>query len=99
MKRGVRPGFEHIWGYHGRWKEKKIRPGLWKFRFKASKGKRSRSMGSFGIGTKGAWDIKARQYIKKTGLGRYQTLMIGTKRPLKFKVKRPKRFKRKYRRY
>lgn len=97
MARGVPKGFRHNWGYHGHWDERKIKKGLWKFKFRATKSRKTaKSMGSFGIGTTGAWDIKARQYIKKTGLGKYQTTMIGTKRPLKFKVRKPYRKKRRY---
>lgn len=47
-------------------------------------------MGSFGIGTKGAWKINGIQYITKTGKGKYQTKLIGTKKPLKFYIKRPR---------
>lgn len=90
-RKGVPKNFKHIWGYHGRWSERKVRPSLWRFKFVATKNKRARSMGNFGKGTKGAWNIKARQYITKTGLGRYQTTMVGTKRPIKFFVKRPRR--------
>jgi hypothetical protein len=95
-KKAVGKGFRHIWKYNGKWDETKIRPGLWKFKFRASKGKRSKRYGSFGKGTKGAWYIKGIQYIEKTGKGKYQTTLIGTKKPLKFYVKKPKR---KYRRY
>lgn len=88
--KGVPKGFRHIWGYHGKWDEKKIRPGKWKFKFTATKGKRSKSYGSFGKGTTGAWDIEGKQYIKKVGKGKYQTILYGTKKPLKFHVKKPK---------
>lgn len=69
------------------WDETKKRKGLWKFRFRATKNRRAKGMGSFGIGTRGAWKIKGIQYIKKTGRGRYQTFLVGTKKPLKFYVK------------
>lgn len=94
MKRSVPKGFKHVWGYHGRWKERKVRKGKWSFVFTATKGKRARRMGSFGIGTKGAWRINGIQYIKKIGKGRYQTKLVGTKRPLRFYVKKTrKRYK------
>lgn len=97
MKKGVPSGFRHKWSYlKSLWNEKKVRPGLWKFNWKATKRKRSRKWGNFGKGTKGAWKINAIQYIVKTGKGKYQTKMIGTKKPLKFYVKKPKNKKRKY---
>lgn len=92
-KRGVPKGFRHNWTYRGHWDETKVKPGLWKFRFKATKRQHARGMGNFGIGTTGAWEIKAKQYIKKTGKGKYQTEMIGTKKPLKFHVKKRRYWK------
>lgn len=92
-------GYRHIWRYKGRWNEKKVRKGLWRFNFIATKNKKSNSYGQFGKGTKGAWKINAIQYIVKVGKGRYQTRMIGTKKPLKFYVKRtykPRRYHRYY---
>lgn len=89
--KGVPKGFVHDWTYRGHWHEKKIRPGLWRFRFRATKNRKADRMGSFGIGTKGAWKIKGTQYIRKTGRGKYQTDFIGTKRPLKFYIKSKKR--------
>lgn len=88
-KRGVPSRFRHVWGYKGVWDETKIRPRLWRFRFRASKGKKSKSYGNFGKGTTGAWKINGIQYIKKTGKGKYQTDFKGYKRPLYFKVKKP----------
>lgn len=91
MRNGVPKGYKHIWGYRGVWKEQKQRKGLWKFTFKATKGKKSKSYGNFGKGTKGAWKINGIQYIKKTGKGKYQTVLVGTKKPLKFYVKTGRR--------
>ena len=91
LGRAVPKGFRHIWKYHGRWDETKVRPGLWRFKFVASKGKQSRRLGSFGVGTKGGWAIKAKQYLTKTGIGKYQTTMVGYKRPLRFNVKKAKK--------
>lgn len=87
---GVPKGYQHSWKYNGRWNEKKIRKGLWKIRFRATKSRGgSKKLGSFGIGTKGAWKISGIQYIKKIGPRKYQTTLIGTKKPLKFYVKKP----------
>lgn len=102
MRRGVPKGYKHNWSYRGHWAEKKIRPGKWTFTFTATKHRKAgRNLGSFGIGTKGAWRINGIQYITKTGTGTYQTKLIGTKKPLKFYVKKPRyqtkrKWKRKY---
>lgn len=100
MAKGVPKGFEHSWRYNGRWNEKKIKKGLWKGRFRAIKSRKyTKSMGSFGIGTKGAWDIWGTQYIKKIAPNKYATDYIFYKKPKKFYVKKPKRRynRRKYR--
>lgn len=89
--RGVRPGYRENWKYTGRWSERKVRPGLWKFGFRATKRRRANSFGSFGRGTTGAWKINATQYIRKTNKGEYQTYMRGTKRPIFFNVRKPYR--------
>lgn len=91
VQQGVPNGYTHNWTYRGRWHEKKTHKGLWKFTFKATKHRRASKMGSFGIGTTGAWRIKGIQYIKKTGKGTYQTKLIGTKVPMRFNVKRPQK--------
>lgn len=89
MKKGVPKGYRHIWGYRGRWDEIKVKPGLWRFTFQATKGhKGKKSYGNFGKGTKGAWYIQGIQYITKTGKGTYQTKLIGIKKPLRFYIKK-----------
>lgn len=85
--KGVPAGYRENWKYVGRWSERKVRKGLWKFRFRATKRRKARSYGNFGKGTTGAWKINGIQYIKKTGKGEYQTDFRGTKRPLKFNVR------------
>ena len=56
-RRGVPVGYNENWKYVGRWSEKKIKPGIWRFRFRATKRRKARGYGSFGKGTTGAWDI------------------------------------------
>lgn len=90
-RKGVPKGYKENWKYTGRWSERKIRKGLWKFQFRATKRRKANTYGSFGKGTTGAWRINGIQYIKKTGMGEYQTDFRGYKRPLRFNVKRPKR--------
>lgn len=88
----VKKGYRHVWKYTGRWDETKLGRGKgWKINFRATKRRRHRSMGEFGIGTKGAWRIKGIQYIVKTGRDTYKTKLVGRKYPLKFHVKRPRR--------
>lgn len=91
-RKGVPPGYKEDWAYRGRWSERKLKPGLWKFRFRATKRRKANDYGNFGKGTKGAWKINGVQYIKKTGLGKYQTDFIGYKKPLKFYVKKPRKY-------
>jgi hypothetical protein len=90
--KGVPKNYKHIWGYRGVWKEKKRGRGKgWDFTFNATKNHKHKGMGSFGIGTKGAWKVIGIQYITKTGKNTYQTKLIGKKYPLKFYVKKPRR--------
>ena len=73
------------------WDETKLGKGRgWKINFRATKRHAHRNMGSFGVGTKGAWRVRGIQYITKTGKNTYQTHLIGRKYPLKFYVKRPR---------
>lgn len=88
MVRGVPKGYKEFWKYRGRWKERKLGKGFWGFTFKATKGRNSRSYGNYPRGSRFGWYIKARQYVIKTGKGRYQTIMKGTKRLIHSKVKR-----------
>lgn len=98
LKMGVPKGYKHKWKYKGAWSEKKVRKGLWRFRFRATKShKGRRGEGNFGVGTKGAWKIKGIQYIRKISPNAYQTELIGTKTPMKFYVRKKKQNKR-YRR-
>lgn len=92
--KGVPKNYRHIWRYSGVWDETKLGRGKgWKIDFKATKRHRHKSMGSFGIGTKGAWRVSGIQYITKTGKNTYQTRLIGKKYPLKFYVKKSYRKK------
>ena len=75
VRKGVPKNYRHIWKYKGKWDEKKVRPGLWRFTFSATKGHKHKGMGSFGIGTKGAWKIFGIQYIKKTGKNTFKRKM------------------------
>jgi len=87
-KKSTPRGFRHIWGYRGVWNEQKIAPRTWKFRFVASKGKKSSTYGSFRKGFNVTWKINAIQKATKTGKGKYQTIMTGTKKQLRTGYKR-----------
>lgn len=89
----VKKGYQHNWKYTGHWKEKKIAPGKWKIRFRATKGRRVRGRPQKYEPKKGfqiLWKINAYQRATKTGRGTYQTDMYGTKKVVKagYKKKR-----------
>lgn len=90
--KGVKKGYRHIWKYKGVWDETKLGQGKgWKIKFRATKGRKHKGMGPFGVGTTGSWNIRGIQYIKKTGRDTYQTTLIGKKYPRKFNVKKPRK--------
>lgn len=89
-KRGVPPGYKHVWRYKGVWREKKLPGGTWKISFKATKGKKSHSYGQFKKGFKVVWKIKGIQTAEKIAPGRYQTHLIATKKRIKSGYKRRK---------
>lgn len=93
MARGVKPGYRHLWKYTGLWNEKKIGKGLWKGSFRATKGKRSKSLGGFPKGTKVLWKLTGTQTARKTAKGRYQTNFKFRKKLLKINVPRHRRKK------
>lgn len=73
-------GYRSKWGYKGVWTEKKLRPGLWKFRFVATKTRKAKGYGTITRGDEINWGFKkVRQYVKKTGKGRYHTVLTGLK--------------------
>lgn len=83
---GVPPGFTHNWSYRGHWKERKIKPGLWKGRFKATKRTKAKSLGPK-PGSKLTWNIKGKQTARKTGKGEYQTTFDFTKKLVNAKIR------------
>jgi hypothetical protein len=91
-KRGVPTGYKHIWGYRGVWKERKGKYGVWKIDFKATKGKKAKGYGSFKRGFAIKWRINAIQTAVKTGPGRYETHMVGTKKQIKSKTFKKRKY-------
>ena len=90
--KGVRKGYTHIWTYRGPWKERKIGPGTWKVAFRATKSKKHSGRGGPAIGAKIHWRFSnVHQYAVKTGRGRYQTILLGTKHLVKMKGYRGRR--------
>lgn len=77
--RGVPVGYQEHWKYVGRWSEKKIAPGKWRFRFNAGKTRRS-GHGGPQPGTRITWGFKnVQQRVIKTRAGHYETEMTGIK--------------------
>lgn len=87
-KRATPKGYRHIWRYHGRWDETKLTPRKWRFRFRATKGKKSKGYGGFGKGFWVKWKIDGIQTAYKTNKGTYQTDLRGTKTLIKSGNKR-----------
>ena len=73
-------GYRSKWVYRGVWTEKKIRPGLWKFKFVATKSRQAKGYGSITRGDEIDWGFRGvNQRVRKIGKGRYQTVMEGLK--------------------
>lgn len=94
-KRGVPKGYRHHWDYKdARWHENKVKPGVWKITFMATKGRRGKKAkfhpGAPPIGTRIRWKVTGIQRAIKISRNKYKTKMIGTKRLLK--IKRPRRY-------
>ena len=62
---GVWTGYKAKWGYRGVWTEKKIRPGLWKFKFVATKSRQAKGYGSIARGDKIYWGLE--ELIRELG--------------------------------
>lgn len=82
----MRKGSRHNWAYRGRWFERKIAPGKWRFSFMATK--RQKAHPGVKRGSRFIWKINGVQRAVKTKSGRYQTKFTGTKKLIKAKVKK-----------
>lgn len=87
---GMPVGGTHIWNYvNGVWKEKKIAPDRWMFRFESIKRRKEKAPLNSGapIDTQYHWYILADQLARKVDKDTYETTMDG----VKFKIahKRP----------
>ena len=76
---GVKPGYKHRWKYKGHWKETKIAPGLWKFRFDALKHRKGSPKGGLRPGQSISWNIKGTQTAIKVSGRTYKTTFTGSK--------------------
>lgn len=78
-RRGVPKGYVHNWSYRGRWWEKKIKPGVWKVVFRATKRNKS-GRGGPKPGFRIVWGFRnVKQKAVKTGRGQYQTVLTAQK--------------------
>lgn len=97
-RKGVPTNYKAWWGYRGPWKEIKVAPGTWKFKFKAGKQRKGGKGGSHPPGRHIQWVIKARQYVIKRknrrGKIHYDTVMVGTKKLAKVNYKKPRFYRR-----
>lgn len=91
--KGVPAGYFEDWKYVGRWKERKLKKGLWMGRFRATKKRMQhvRGFGSFGVGTRLRWKIFGYQDAIKVAKDKYLTDYKFFKKPVYVIVRKPKR--------
>ena len=79
---GMRVGRSHTWRYDaGEWKERKVTPDRWEFRYSVPKRRAGRAPEGSGapIGTAYHWYIIADQVVTKLDANSYMTEMVGHK--------------------
>jgi hypothetical protein len=89
---GIRVGRSHTWRYDpGEWKERKVTPDRWEFRYSVVKRRAGRAPEGSGapVGTAYHWYIVADQVVTKLDANSYMTEMVGHK--LKIAHKRAER--------
>jgi hypothetical protein len=82
---GMKIGRGHKWYYDkGEWKEKKVTPDKWEFKFEVTKRRAGKAPEGSGVpvGTEYHWYILAHQHVKKLNANDYSTSMSG----LKYKI-------------
>lgn len=94
--RGVPTGYQHSWFYKGRWNERKVGRGRWKFRFRATKTRGGSSKGGFRRGQRIVWRISGYQTATKIGGRTYLTDFQGTKTVIRTPRTRYRRHRRWY---
>ena len=79
---GMRVGRSHTWRYEpGEWKERKVTPDRWEFRYAVVKRRAGRAPEGSGapLGTSHHWYIVADQVVTKLDANSYMTEMVGHK--------------------
>jgi hypothetical protein len=79
---GMRVGRSHTWRYDpGEWKERKVTPDRWEFRYAVVKRRAGRAPEGSGapLGTSHHWYIVADQVVTKLDANSYMTEMVGHK--------------------
>jgi len=85
---GMKVGGSHMWYYDkGEWKEKKITPDKWEFKYAVTKRRASNAPEGSGVpvGTEYHWYILADQNVTKLDANNYTTSMTGFKYKLAHK--------------
>jgi hypothetical protein len=79
---GMQVGRSHTWRYDaGEWKERKVTPDRWEFRYAVTKRRAGRAPEGSGapVGTAYHWYIVADQVVTKLDANSYSTEMVGHK--------------------
>jgi hypothetical protein len=79
---GMKVGRSHTWRYDpGEWKERKVTPDRWEFRYSVPKRRAGRAPDGSGapVGTAYHWYIVADQVVTKLDANSYMTEMVGYK--------------------
>jgi hypothetical protein len=79
MGKGVPVGYKHKWRYKGHWKETKVQPGLWRFRFDARKSRAGSAKGGLNVGQSLTWKVTGYQTVTKVSGRTYKTSLRGSK--------------------
>ncbi len=85
---GMSIGGNHVWNYpNGIWKEEKVEPDSWVFKFQSLKQRRKEAPKNSGapVNTQYHWYILADQRVRKVDKDTYETVMEGVKHKLSHK--------------
>lgn len=85
---GMSIGGSHVWIYpNGTWKEKKVNPDSWVFKFQSMKKRSKKAPINSGapVNTQYHWYILADQRVRKVDKDTYETVMEGVKHKLSHK--------------
>ena len=85
---GMPIGGKHVWNYpNGTWKEEKVDPDSWVFKFQSMKQRSKKAPVNSGapVNTQYHWYILADQRVRKVDKDTYETVMEGIKHKLSHK--------------